>query len=569
MRRSLAVFVGLLLGVSVTVGVFADANETAVGDPNALAQASLSVGGYHTCALLSGGTVKCWGENGSGQLGDGSTTDSSTPVEVSSLSGVTAISSGGDHTCALLSGGTVKCWGFNAAGQLGNAGGNSSTPVVVSSLSGVTAISSGGLHTCALLSDGTVKCWGKNAEGQLGNGSTDNSSTPVEVSSLSNVTAISSGGDHTCALLSDGDGTVKCWGSNDQGRLGNNSTTDSSTPVAVSSLSGVTAISSGGDHTCALLSDGDGTVKCWGYNLQGQLGNNSTTDSWTPVAVSSLSGVTAISSGGSSGGEHTCGLLSGGTVKCWGYNAQGQLGDGESPDPSSTPVAVKSLSGVTAISSGGYHTCGLLSDGTVKCWGNNPSGQLGNGSTANSPTPVAVSSLAGVGVKGTTPRVPGQVPPWPEAVVTADGSVRVSWDVPFQDGAGPITGYRVLSFPTGGSCVTSPFDADLLSCVVAGLELDVDYLFEVFASNGVGEGPGRMTQQAVRLLPEVPATTVPETSVPETTAPETSVGSVPESVAAVGPQPLPVTGSDDELVMWSLLLVAFGAFVVLRVRSAR
>ena len=155
------------------------------------------------------------------------------------------------------------------------------------------------------------------------------------------------------------------------------------------------------------------------------------------------------------------------------------------------------------------------------------------------------------------PRVPGQVPPWPEAVVSADGSVRVSWDVPFQDGAGPITGYRVVSSPSGGSCVTSPFDAELLSCVVAGLELDVDYLFEVFASNGVGEGPGRMTQQAVRLLPEVPATTVPETSVPETT------------VLAVGPQPLPVTGSDDDLVMWSLLLVAFGAFVVLRVRSAR
>jgi len=155
------------------------------------------------------------------------------------------------------------------------------------------------------------------------------------------------------------------------------------------------------------------------------------------------------------------------------------------------------------------------------------------------------------------PRVPGQVPPWPEAVVTADGSVRVSWDVPFQDGAGSITGYRVVSFPTGGSCVTSPFDAELLSCVVAGLELDVDYLFEVFASNGVGEGPGRMTQQAVRIVPQVPDTTVPETSVPETTVP------------AVGPQPLPVTGSDDELVMWSLLLVAFGAFVVLRVRVSR
>ena len=406
MRRGLAAFVGLLLGVSVTVGVFADANETAVGDPNALAQASLSLGGYHTCGLLSDGTAKCWGFNLYGQLGDGSTT-------------------------------------------------NRSTPVVVSSLSGVTAISSGNLHTCALLSDDSAKCWGYNAQGQLGDGTSTNRSTPVVVSSLSGVTAISSGLYHTCALLS------------------------------------------------------DGTVKCWGDNTYGQLGDGTTTNR-------------------------------------------------------STPVVASSLSGAAAISSRGFHTCALLSDGTVKCWGYNTYGQLGDGTTTNRSTPVAVSLLTGVGVTTTTtappasnPRVPGQVPPWPEAVVTADGSVRVSWDVPFQDGAGSITGYRVVSFPTGGSCVTSPFDAELLSCVVAGLELDVDYLFEVFASNGVGEGPGRMTQQAVRIVPQVPDTTVPETSVPETTVP------------AVGPQPLPVTGSDDELVMWSLLLVAFGAFVVLRVRVSR
>lgn len=179
----------------------------------------------------------------------------------------------------------------------------------------------------------------------------------------------------------------------------------------------------------------------------------------------------------------------------------------------------------------------------------------------NSPTfTVSVTPSTTAPAAPAVPRVPGRVPPWPEAVVSADGSVVVSWDVPFQDGAGPITGYRVVSSPSGGSCVTSPFDAELLSCVVAGLEPDVDYLFEVFASNGVGEGAGRMTQQSVRLLPEVPATTVPDTT----------VESVPESVSAVvGQQPLPVTGSDEDLAMWSLLFLAFGAFMVLRVRVSR
>ena len=329
---------------------------------------AISAGGGHTCALTSGGGVKCWGANGGGQLGNGTTTDSGVPIDVSGLaSGVTAISAGGGHTCALTSGGGVKCWGGNSYGQLGNGTTTDSfVPVDVTGLaSGVSAIFAGGLHTCALASGGSVKCWGD----AVGSGTNTNSSVPVDVLGLtSGVTAIAAGYQHTCALTSGGG--VKCWGLGGNGQLGTATTAYSLNPVDIAGLaSGVIAISAGSSHACALTSVGG--VKCWGANGAGSLGNGTTTDSSTPVDVSGLaSGVTAISAGQS----HTCALTSGGGVKCWG-----------STTGSAVVIDVAGLaSGVSAIAAGQGHTCALTSGGAVKCWGDNWYGQLGDGRPCNS-----------------------------------------------------------------------------------------------------------------------------------------------------------------------------------------
>lgn len=348
---------------------------------------SVTAGARHACAMLEGGAVWCWGAPG--LVGDSSRSLRVEPVAVKGLStGVLAVSAGAAHTCALSSVGHVKCWGQNSRGELGlGTTEEALEPAAVASLGeGVTQVAAGASHTCALTGTGAVMCWGVNDQYQLGGGAPAQSLTPVPVSGLSaGIRHIAAGAAHTCAVTIEGE--VHCWGGNAHGELGAGqaSAAPVATPTKVEGLPGpMMMVAAGRFHTCAVSPLGQ--AWCWGQNEFGALGDDTSLDRALPVQPMGLPAPVVALSAGAGG---TCAVLDDGAAYCWGSNANGQLGDG-SRIHRARPVAVSGLGDGRMVSYGEEFSCGATRSLRAYCWGRNDQGQLGDGTNVDSATPVGV-----------------------------------------------------------------------------------------------------------------------------------------------------------------------------------
>jgi alpha-tubulin suppressor-like RCC1 family protein len=343
----------------------------------------LGAGVFHSVLAKSDGSVWTWGGNYEGQLGDGTTNPTPTPLHVPGLSGVIAVAAGDYHSLALKSDGTVWAWGRNLSGQLGDGTTTERlSPVQTQGISGITAVAGGENQTYALKSDGTVWAWGHNSEGQLGDGTTTDRYLPVQVQGLAGITAIAAGERYGAALKADG--TVWAWGSNALGNLGDGTTTTSFVPIRVPDLSGVTAVAANGFHTAAVLADG--TLWCWGSGSYGELGTGTQPMLWPyPIQAVGLGGVAAASAGTA----HTIAIQANGNLKAFGFNFNGQLGDGTNANASAA-VAVAGISSAVTAAAGYDHTLAVLADETVWAWGHNLNYQLGDGTTTDRWTPVRI-----------------------------------------------------------------------------------------------------------------------------------------------------------------------------------
>ena len=373
--------VGLLTGCNAGSADTTDATPSVSGSaaPAPASIASVSAGGYHTCALDDAGTISCWGLGEYGQLGTGAreTDTGTTPIDAPAGVTFTAVAAGNAHSCAIDADGSVWCWGIDGDGTHDGENSEPHGPQRVDLPSGSRIISLDGYyHACATTSEGDAWCWGRGEEGQLGDGAMSDSLAPVEVSVPEEVrlTQIVTGAFHTCAL--DESGATWCWGQDLHDQLDGASASEPGLPARIAMPDGLrfSAITAGFSHTCALTSEG--AAWCWGEGTDGRLGDGGTSDVSEPTAVDMPDGVTFSAIDG--GNAHTCAIASDGSIWCWGLGVQGGASAGANA-PVPTAVAAPNDSRALAISAGGFHTCALLDDGGVWCWGDDASGQLGDG----------------------------------------------------------------------------------------------------------------------------------------------------------------------------------------------